>query len=80
MPKFVYLFELDSVRKTDKEIEIGQKTLYNEIVCNGNVVVLTYNQLVDSRGFFSLLSIPEYYNNILTLFNSKRQIARPQSK
>ena len=70
MPKFVYLFELDSVRKTDKEIEIGQKTLYNEIVCNGNVVVLTYNQLVDSRGFFSLLSIPEYYNNILTLFNN----------
>ncbi len=70
MPKFVYLFELDSVRKTDQEIEIGQKALYNEIVCNGNVVVLTYNQLVDSRGFFSLLDVPQYYDNIIKLFKN----------
>lgn len=68
--KFVYLFELDSVRKTDKEIEIGQRALYDEIVGNGNVVVLTYNQLVDSRGFFSLLDIPEYYNNLIKLFEN----------
>lgn len=54
--KLVYLFELDSVRKTDKEIEIGQKALAHEIVDNGNTVVLTYNQLVDSRAFFSLLT------------------------
>lgn len=54
--KQVYLFELDSVRKTDLEIEIGQKALYHEIVDNGNTVVLTYNQLVDSRAFFSLLT------------------------
>lgn len=70
MPKYVYLFELDSVRKTDREIEIGQQALYNEIVGNGNIVVLTYNQFVDSRGFFSLLSIPEYYNNIISLFEN----------
>ena len=66
--KYVYLFELDSVRKTDEEIIEGQKALYNEIVVNGNIVVLTYNQLVDSRGFFSLLSDPKYYENILNLF------------
>ena len=66
--KYVYLFELDSVRKTDEEILEGQKALYNEIVVNGNIVVLTYNQLVDSRGFFSLLADPKYYNNILELF------------
>lgn len=66
--KYVYLFELDSVRKTDEEIIEGQKALYNEIVVNGNIVVLTYNQLVDSRGFFSLLSDPKYYENILDLF------------
>lgn len=70
MPKYVYLFELDSVRKTDKEIEIGQQALYNEIVGNGNIVVLTYNQLVDSRGFFSLLHILEYYNNLIELFEN----------
>lgn len=47
MREYVYLFELDSVRKTDEEIIAGQKALYNEIVNNGNIVVLTYNQLVD---------------------------------
>ena len=43
MREYVYLFELDSVRKTDEEIIAGQKALYNEIVNNGNIVVLTYN-------------------------------------
>ena len=56
MKKQVFLFELDSVRKTDDEIIVGQKTLYDEIVRNGNIVVLTYNQLIDSRAFFSLLN------------------------
>lgn len=70
MGKLIYLFELDSVRKTNREIEIGQQTLYEEIVKNGNTVVLTYNQLVDSRGFFSLLDIPEYYNNLIALFEN----------
>lgn len=70
MQKLVYLFELDSVRKSDKEILIGQQTLYNEIVGNGNIVVLTYNQLVDSRGFFSLLEDKKYYNNLVELFKS----------
>lgn len=70
MKKMVYLFELDSVRKTDVEIEIGQKALYDEIVGNGNTVVLTYNQLVDSRGFFSLLDNSKYYSNFITLFEN----------
>ena len=47
--KYVYLFELDSVRKTDKEIIAGQKALYTEILENGYIVVLTFNQLIDSR-------------------------------
>ena len=58
--KNVYLFELDSVRKTDEEIEVAQNALLDEIVLNGNVVVMTYNQLVDSRGFFSLLCNEKY--------------------
>lgn len=41
MSKYVYLFELDSVRKTDEEIIAGQAALYDEIVTNGNIVVLT---------------------------------------
>ena len=67
MAKRVYLFEMDSVRGTDEEIITAQKTLYDEIVKNGNVVALTYNQIVDSRGFFSLFSNAQYQENILAL-------------
>jgi len=70
MSKLVYLFELDSVRKTDEEIIVGQRTLYNEIVRNGNIVVLTYNQLIDSRGFFSLFNNSNYYQSIIKLFEN----------
>ena len=56
--KQVFLFELDSVRKTDEEIIYGQKMLFDEIVRNGKVVVLTYNKLIDSRGFYSLINKP----------------------
>ncbi len=75
MEKRVYLFELDSVRKTDNEIIRGQKALFNEISHNGNVVVLTFNQFVDSRGFFSLLDADknkDYYDCIIKLFKDKR--------
>ena len=63
MSKYVYLKELDSVRNTDAEILEGQKKLYEEIVVKGNVVVLTLNQLVDSRGFFSLLDLDNDHRN-----------------
>lgn len=66
--KNVYLFELDSVRKTDEEIEVAQNALLDEIVLNGNVVVMTYNQLVDSRGFFSLLCNEKYEEKLIRLF------------
>lgn len=69
MSKYVYLFELDSVRKSDEEIIAGQTALYDEIVTNGNIVVLTYNQIVDSRGFFSLLKNSEYKESLLKLFD-----------
>lgn len=68
MKKKVYLFELDSVRGTDEEIICGQQALYDEIVVNGNVVVMTLNQFIDSRGFFSLLQNDAYRDNIRTLF------------
>ena len=66
--KNVYLFELDSVRNTDAEIIAAQQALYEEIAVNGNNVVLTYNQLIDSRGFFSLFDDRAYYENIIELF------------
>lgn len=45
-----------------------QQALWNEIVRRGNTVVLTYSQLVDSRGFFSLLSHRSYYESFVRLF------------
>ena len=69
--KNVYLFELDSVRKTDNEIIKAQKALYAEIVINGNTVVLTYNQLVDSRGFFSLLDEKDYFGRYRIHFRKR---------
>ncbi len=66
--KYVYLFELDSVRDSDDEVIAGQAAIYDEIVRKGNTVVLTYNQLVDSRAFFSLMTDEAYYRNILQLF------------
>lgn len=68
--KYVYLFELDSVRKTDEEIVIAQRALYDEIVTNGNVVVMTFNQLVDSRGFISLLLDEKYKDSLVKLFEN----------
>ena len=68
MHKLVYLFELDSYRKTDNEIAKAIHTMYNEIVVNGNIVVLTFNQLVESRCMLSLFSEPEYSEDIADLF------------
>ncbi|MDD3403512.1 MAG: hypothetical protein PHQ72_09180 [Hespellia sp.] len=64
----VYLFELDSVRNFHSEIMIGQNALYEEIVKNGNTVVLSMNQLTDSRSFLSLLHEEKSFESIIKLF------------
>ncbi len=66
--KYVYLFELDSVRKSDKEIKKGQNALLDEIIYKGNTVVLTFNQFVESRGFYILLANSDYKESLLNLF------------
>ncbi|HZF70418.1 hypothetical protein [Sulfuricurvum sp.] len=67
MNKLVYLFELDSVRNTKKEIECAQEALFDELVKNGNYVACTFNQLVDSKGFLAVIHDEIAYNNILKL-------------
>lgn len=47
----VYLYELDSVRKSNQELVIGQQVLFEEIVIRGNRVVLSFNQFTDSNAF-----------------------------
>ena len=57
MNKLVYLYELDSTRISPWEIDRGRKALYEEIVMRGNRVVLTFQQLTDSKIFLELLKI-----------------------
>lgn len=68
MKKYVYLYELDSVRNSKEEIIKGQKAMYEEIVTNGNMIVLTYSQLTDSRAFLAAIKDEKHYENILELF------------
>lgn len=70
MGKKIYLFELDSVRKTDNEVKKGLFTLYEEIVYNGNTVVVSFNQLVDSRLFLCMLKEDDYFKVLITLFKN----------
>lgn len=67
MNKLVYLFELDSVRKTDKEVYKGQLAMYDELVGNGNIIVMSMNQITDSKTFLSMLQDDEHYNIVKKL-------------
>ncbi len=68
--RYVYLYELDSVKKTDEEVRAAQYALFDEIVCNGNGVVLSLNQLTDSKAILSMLD-PKKESNILEQFFEK---------
>lgn len=68
MNKLVYLFELDSVRNSKDEIKRGQQALFEEIVLNGNQVVLSFNQLTDSEAFLNLLTKEQTYQCLFELF------------
>ena len=70
MRKLVYLFELDSVRNSDKQMKLAMKALFREIVVNGNSVAVTFNQLIDSRFFLSLINDNRWADHIVSLFRS----------
>lgn len=55
MNKSVYLYELDSVRNSKEEIQYAQERMFWEIILNGNQVILTMNQLADSRAFLAAI-------------------------
>ncbi len=74
--KLVYLFELDSVRASPMQINAGLQALYDEIVVNGNTVVLTFNQIADSALFYELMNkarreeAGETFENLVRLFQN----------
>lgn len=53
MRKQVYLFELNSVRNSKAEIERAQKALFEEIILNGNSVVLSLINYLILVAFFA---------------------------
>lgn len=59
MNKLVYLHELDSVRNSPQEIKHARDALYEQIVQHGNCVVITFNQLADSKAFLGLAMASE---------------------
>lgn len=69
MRRLVYLYELDSVRNSPQEIQIGQQALFEEIVKKGNTVVLSFNQLTDSEAFLCAVRNKDAYADILNLFS-----------
>ncbi len=70
MNKLVYLYELDSTRISPWEIDNGRKALYEEIVMRGNRVVLTFQQLTDSKIFLELLKDKTDFEIIASLFEN----------
>lgn len=69
MNELVYLFELDSIRNSPREILRGQQAMFREIALKGNQVVLSFNQLTDSASFLSAVHAPETAPQIAALFS-----------
>ena len=70
MNKLVYLHELDSVRNTKAEMIKAQQAMYEEIVINGNTVVLTFNQFADSKSFLIGINDKKQSEHIVELFKN----------
>lgn len=66
---YVYLYELDSVRKSRQEIIAGQYALFNAIVYHGETVILTMNQLVDSHAFLASVEDEESFQSLCGLID-----------
>lgn len=64
----LYLYELDSVRNSLEEISYAQDALFEEIVTNGNRVVISLNQLTDSMAIMSLIQDEKIYPALINLF------------
>ena len=69
MNRLVYLFELDTAKNTRNDAEIAEFAIFNEIIKNGNKVVLSVNQFVDSRVMTAAMYDEESYKYVRRLFD-----------
>lgn len=73
MNEIVYLYELDSICNTKKEMEYAlDKALYEAIVLNGDKVALTFNQFADSVFIMSFLKNDRMRSVLIDLFKQHR--------
>jgi hypothetical protein len=72
MEKYRYLPELDSVRNTNLQVAIAQNELWRALVADGDIVVLTMQQLTDSKAFVSLLGDKKNIRTSAQFFCSRK--------
>lgn len=69
MNRLVYLFELDTAKTSKTDAEIAEYAIFNEIIKNGNKVVLSMNQFVDSRLMTSAVYDEDSFKYVRRLFD-----------
>lgn len=70
--KYVYLDELDSVRTSIEDQVLAEKLLYHEVFVEGNIVVLSYNQIIDGIALLHIVEDEKLYQCVLKLFKFRR--------
>ena len=69
MNRLVYLFELDTAKTGRSDAENAELAIFNEIIKNGNKVVMSMNQFVDSRIMTSAMYDEASYKYVRRLFD-----------
>ena len=69
MNRLVYLFELDTAKNSKSDAENAEFAIFNEIIKNGNKVVMSINQFVDSRVMTAAMYDEDGYKYIRRLFD-----------
>lgn len=68
MENKVFLWEMDSVRNSERECQLAREALYRALLVDGNVVVMTFNQLADARWMLPILEDEKEFGCLMQLF------------
>ncbi len=71
MAEYKYLFELDSVNISAFEMIAAEDSLYDEI-CEGNIIVLSFNQIADSLFFMKWIQDEDMGKVLFSLINDQK--------
>lgn len=74
MIRTVYLFEADSALTSEEDVLRAQNAMFNEVAENGNIVAVTYNQLIDSEHFLRLYETKKTKKKKKRFFRRKKAV------